>query len=82
MLVILTMKLADWLKKTKTRRYAFAQRIGVRASVVSDYCKGRYCPRPKVAEAIIRETGGEVTANDFLSIAADHADELAQEPAE
>lgn len=65
------MKLAEWLKKTKTRRYSFAERIGVQPSVVSDYCKGRYCPRPKVAEAIIRETGGEVTANDFLSLVPD-----------
>jgi DNA-binding transcriptional regulator YdaS (Cro superfamily) len=85
MLVILSMKLAEWLKRTKTRRYQFAERIGVRASVVSDYCKGRYCPRPKVAEAIIRETGGEVTANDFLSIAPDEApgeQTQEQEPAE
>ena len=67
------MKLADWLRKTKTRRYAFAQRIGVNPSVVSDYCNGRYCPRPKVAEAIIRETAGEVTANDFLSISVAQA---------
>ena len=67
------MKLADWLKKTKTRRYRFAERIGVQPSVVSDYCKGKYCPRPKVAEAIIRETAGEVTANDFLSIAPEDA---------
>jgi DNA-binding transcriptional regulator YdaS (Cro superfamily) len=65
------MKLADWLRQTKTRRYVFAERIGVRPSVVSDYCNGKYCPRPKIAEAIIRETGGAVTANDFLSISPD-----------
>lgn len=76
------MKLDDWLKRTKTRRYQFAARIGVQPSVVSDYCNGRYCPRPKVAEAIIRETGGEVTANDFLSIAPEVTDEPASEPAE
>lgn len=78
------MKLADWLKKTKTRRYAFAAAIGVGPSVVTDYCNGRYCPRPKVAEAIIRETRGEVTANDFLTIAPADAPraERATEPAE
>lgn len=76
------MKLLEWLKKTKTRRYIFAGRIGVQPSVVSDYCKGRYCPRPKIAEAIIRETGGEVTANDFLSIAPEAAPEQTSEPAE
>lgn len=66
--MILTMKLSDWLKKTKTRKYRFAERIGVPPSVVTDYCKGRYSPRPKVAAAIMRETGGEVTANDFLPV--------------
>lgn len=63
------MKLADWLKSTKTTKYGFAERIGVRPSVVTDYCKGRYCPRPEIAVAIIRETGGQVTANDFLPLA-------------
>lgn len=83
MLVILSMKLADWLKETKTRRYRFAESIGVRPSVVSDYCKGRYCPRPKVAEAIIRETGGRVTANDFLSIVPEESGvEIEGEPAQ
>jgi DNA-binding transcriptional regulator YdaS (Cro superfamily) len=71
MLLIRSMKLAEWLKQTKIRRYVFAERIGVQPSVISDYCKGKYCPRPKVAEAIIRETGGAVTANDFLSISPD-----------
>ena len=76
------MKLADWLKKTGTRRYVFAKRIGVQPSVVSDYCKGRFCPRPKVAEAIIRETSGEVTANDFLSIVPLPTSEASAEAAE
>jgi DNA-binding transcriptional regulator YdaS (Cro superfamily) len=71
MLLIRVMKLAEWLKQTKTRRYIFAGRIGVQPSVISDYCKGRYCPRPKIAAAIIRETGGAVTANDFLSVSPD-----------
>lgn len=62
------MKLADWLLMTKTRRRDFAKSIGVQPSVISDYCKGRYAPRPRTAEAIIRATGGAVTANDFLSI--------------
>lgn len=60
------MKLSDWLKETKTPKYRFAERIGVQPSVVTDYCLGRYCPRPKVAIAIMRETAGRVTANDFL----------------
>ena len=64
------MKLADWLKEKQLPRYKFAERIGVQPSVVSDYCNGRYCPRPKVAVAISRETDGAVTANDFLPIIA------------
>ena len=78
LLIRSTMKLADWLKKTGTRRYKFAARIGVQPSVVSDYCKGRYCPRPETARAIIRETGGEVTANDFLSVAPTECAEAAE----
>jgi DNA-binding transcriptional regulator YdaS (Cro superfamily) len=61
------MNLSDWLTKTKTRRYEFAQRIGVQPSVVTDYCKGTIRPRPDKMEAIVRETGGEVGADDFLS---------------
>lgn len=78
------MKLSDWLKETKTPKYRFAARIGVQPSVVSEYCKGKYCPRPKIAEAIIRETGGRVTANDFLSIAPELApmEPQPREPAE
>jgi len=64
------MKLADWLQTTNTRRYVFAERVGVSSSVVTDYCKGRYCPRPEVMRAIFRETDGKVTANDFMLLEA------------
>ena len=66
MLLDTPMKLADWLEETRTRRSAFAKRIGVYPSVISDYCNGRYCPRPKIARAISRETDGRVTPNDFV----------------
>lgn len=63
------MKLADWLKKTRTRQYAFAAKIGVSAGMVSDYCNGLARPgRPEIFEAIARETGGEVTPNDFYDL--------------
>lgn len=61
------MRLADWLKSTKTRRYDFADRICVSPSLVTDYCAGRTWPSSDKMEAIVRETGGQVTANDFLS---------------
>ena len=41
--------------------------IGVTASMVTDYCQGRSWPRREIIEAIMRETGGQVTANDLLS---------------
>jgi DNA-binding transcriptional regulator YdaS (Cro superfamily) len=60
------MKLADWLKMTKTRQYVFASKIGVTTSMVSDYVHGRAKPtRPDVIDAIYRLTGGKVTPNDF-----------------
>ncbi len=61
------MKLVDWLKQTKTRRYVFAERIGVTPSVVTDYCEGRIWPGKDKVEAIVRETAGAVTPNDLLS---------------
>jgi DNA-binding transcriptional regulator YdaS (Cro superfamily) len=66
MLLIRAMRLGEWLKKTRTRKYAFAARIGVSASIISDYCNERSWPSRDKMEAIYRETGGEVTANDFL----------------
>lgn len=72
-LLIRSMKLLDWLKREKLPRYKFAEQIGVQPSVVTDYIKGLYCPRPHVAEKIIMATRGEVTANDFLSDAARQA---------
>ena len=61
------MKLADWLKQTKTRRYQLAALIGVTPSVITDYCEGRIWPGRDKIEAIIKATNGAVTANDLLS---------------
>jgi DNA-binding transcriptional regulator YdaS (Cro superfamily) len=67
MVVIPRMKLAEWLKSTKTRRFLFAERVGVSPSMITDYCKGRSWPRREIIHAIERETGGQVTANDLLA---------------
>lgn len=67
MLAIRPMTLSDWLKSKRIKRYQFAHRIDVRPSVVTEYCKGTIRPRPEKMEAIVRETAGEVTADDFLS---------------
>lgn len=65
------MRLADWFKLrnpdgSKRLRYVFAQRIGRTPSMVTDYCEGRTWPDRETMERIMRETAGDVTANDFL----------------
>lgn len=65
------MTLADWLKipnadGSRKRRRDFAARIGVTPTMVTEYAEGRMWPRREVMQAIMRETGGQVTANDFL----------------
>jgi transcriptional regulator with XRE-family HTH domain len=60
------MKLADWLRETGSTQTEFARRIGVTQGYVTQLCSGMAWPGRAVAEAIQRETGGKVTANDFL----------------
>lgn len=65
------MKLAEWLAIPNTdgsrkRKGVFAAQIGVTQTMITEYAEGRVWPRREVMEAIVRETGGQVTANDFL----------------
>ena len=65
------MKLADWLEipdvdGKRKRRRDFASRIGVTPSMITAYCEDRMWPGKERMEAIVRETGGEVTPNDFI----------------
>lgn len=65
------MTLNEWLSipnadGSKKRKNAFALAIGVTPTMVTEYAEGRMWPRREIVEAIIRETGGEVTANDLL----------------
>lgn len=65
------MRLADWFKirnadGSRRLKYVFAEKIGRTPSMVTDYCDGNAWPDRETMEAIVRETGGEVTANDFL----------------
>ena len=61
------MKLADWLTAHAVTRSAFARRIGVTPGAVTQMCgPGAWVSRD-TAELILRETGGGVTPNDFLS---------------
>lgn len=72
------MKLADWLlipnqDGTKKRRSAFAASIGVTPTMITSYCAGEIWPGRDRMEAIVRETKGAVTANDFISMKQDVA---------
>jgi transcriptional regulator with XRE-family HTH domain len=71
MLYARSMKLASWLQipnedGTRKRRRDFAARIGVTPSMITAYCEDRMWPKRALMEAIVRETGGEVTPNDFI----------------
>lgn len=66
------MQLGSYLRDEGITYAAFADRIGVaNASVVWKYAKGRVPRSKKVMAAIIRETGGAVTVNDFFSAPAE-----------
>lgn len=65
------MKLSEWFAQrnpdgSRRLKGKFADAIGRSPSMVSDYCTGRCWPDRETMEAIVRETGGNVTANDFL----------------
>lgn len=61
------MLLADWLTREKVSRKAFADRIGMSPPYVTGICEGAIWPSRDVAARIASETGGEVTANDFIA---------------
>jgi 3,4-dihydroxy 2-butanone 4-phosphate synthase / GTP cyclohydrolase II len=65
------MLLADWLIREKIKRIDFAKRIDVTPQTITGYCDGDFWPKKAVAERIFKETNGEVTPNDFLSIRKD-----------
>jgi len=60
------MFLADWLTLTKTTKAAFASRIGVTRSAMTDLTRGTKWVSARVARAIERETDGAVTVRDLL----------------
>lgn len=64
------MILADWLKQNGIRRRDFAARIRVTPGMIGDYCSGKSWPGRDVMKRIAAETGGDVTANDFVEMEA------------
>jgi transcriptional regulator with XRE-family HTH domain len=59
------MKLSDYLEALGETHESFAQKIGVSQVAISRYANGQRLPRPHVLAAIIEQTKGAVTANDF-----------------
>lgn len=60
------MTLADYLARTGTTLEAFGARLGVAHSTVQRWATGQSRPRGRAAmEAVVRATGGAVTAADF-----------------
>ncbi len=64
------MRLADWLKRHGVKRNDFARRIGVTPGAVTQICERDAWLSRDTAEAIVRETAGAVTPNDFLAACA------------
>ena len=67
------MKLKDWLELpnpdgSRRRRSAFAAAIGVTPTMVTQYCEDAMWPGKERMQAIVRETRGAVTANDFIDM--------------
>jgi 3,4-dihydroxy 2-butanone 4-phosphate synthase/GTP cyclohydrolase II len=64
------MKLADWLKQKHVSRVDFARRIGVSPGAVTQLCNSETAWLSRETALLVsRETGGEVTPNDFLTLA-------------
>lgn len=66
--MIQIMKLADYLMLNSIKRGEFARAIGVTGGWVTQLCDGSGWPSREVAQRITEETGGQVTADDFLIV--------------
>jgi transcriptional regulator with XRE-family HTH domain len=60
------MRLTDWLKKHDLPRGDFARKISVSEVTVTRYITGSRRPEWDVLQRIVEQTGGAVTADDFL----------------
>ncbi len=58
--------LRRYMRANGLSQRAFARLIGVRSSAVCRWIAGERVPRPTQMAKIFKETGGAVTANDFM----------------
>lgn len=58
------MTLSDYLSSNNLTQAEFASRVGVKQAAITRYSKGDRFPRQEHVDAIEKETGGQVTAND------------------
>lgn len=72
-------RLSAWIAANTTQR-DFAKRIGCTEQHLSNILSGKRRASVELIEAIVRETGGEITGNDLLSIAARSLIESAAAP--
>lgn len=70
------MRLSDYLAQKGLSDADFAAKIGIDRSNVSRLRRTGQIPSPEVMRAIIKETGGRVTPNDFFE-----ADQLSRSSA-
>lgn len=61
------MKLAEYLAVNGIKRTAFASKLGVSPGWITTLCDGTGWPSRDMAMRIREETGGAVTADDFLT---------------
>lgn len=68
MIVIMNMKLEDWLRQNRCSVPAFAQEIGVKSvKTVYRYINGERRPEGDIMMRIKQATNNQVTADSFLS---------------
>ena len=60
------MKLADYLAQQSITAYRFAKNVGVTPSAVYCWLDGSRTPEATQMRAIIAETSGQVSPNDFF----------------
>lgn len=64
---------ADFIKTSGQTRAAWAKRLGISPSYLSDLVNGKKLPSLDLAVRIERETGGVVVANSWIAPVADEA---------